>query len=57
MPARESVTITDFPGMSTRPDNLDIPPGAAVIQENMQSSYEGILRSRQGLTKITFEED
>lgn len=56
-PARQVVEIRDFPGLATRPDSLDTPPGAAIFQENMQSSHEGQLRSRQGLDRIIFEEE
>jgi len=56
-PSRQVVEIRDFPGLATRPDSLDTPPGSSIIQENMQSSYEGQLRSRQGMTPIQFEEE
>lgn len=57
MPARQIVEVRDFPGLASRPDSLDTVPGAAIRQENMQSSHEGKLRSRQGLDTVTFEED
>jgi hypothetical protein len=56
-PARQAVLIDDFPGLATKPDSLDIPPGAAVFQENMASSYQGELRSRNGLDRVAFEEE
>lgn len=57
MPTRSVVEIRDFPGLATRPDSLDTPPGTAIRQENIQSSHEGKLRSRQGLDRVNFEED
>lgn len=57
MPSRQVVEIRQFPGLATRPDPLDTPPGAALRQDNIQSSYEGQLRSRQGMDKIIFEEE
>lgn len=57
MPTRQVVEIRDFPGIATRPDSLDTQPGAAIRQENVQSSHEGKLRSRQGLDRIRFEEE
>lgn len=56
-PSRQVVEIRDFPGLATRPDSLDTPPGAAMLQENVASSHEGKLRSRQGLGVVTYEED
>lgn len=56
-PSRQVVEIRDFPGLATRPDSLDTPPGASIVQENIQSSYEGQLRSRQGMTLVQFEEE
>jgi hypothetical protein len=56
-PVRQAVVMADFPGLATRPDSLDIPPGASVIQENLSSAYEGQLRSRNGVDRVTFEEE
>lgn len=56
-PTRQVVEIRDFPGLATRPDSLDTPPGAAMFQENMASSHEGKLRSRQCLGTVTYEEE
>jgi hypothetical protein len=56
-PARQAVLIADFPGLATKPDSLDIPPGAAVFQDNLSSSQQGQLRSRGGLDRVAFEEE
>jgi hypothetical protein len=57
MPAKQAVEIRSFPGLATRPDSLDTPPGAAIAQENVTSNYDGQLRSRPGASKVTFEEE
>lgn len=54
---KDSVVLRDFPGLASRPDALDLPPGAGVIQENLQSHREGELRSRPGAKQVTFEEE
>lgn len=56
-PARQAVEIRDFPGLATEPDALDIPPGAAIVQSNMQCVREGQLSSRPGLRPVSFEEE
>jgi hypothetical protein len=56
-PARQLVRIAEFPGLASRPDSLDTPPGSAIIQENISSSYEGQLRSRPGIKQVAFEEE
>lgn len=55
--AKQSVLIRQFPGLATKADSLDIPPGAAIVQQNMQSSNEGSLRSRPGVQPVIFEEE
>ena len=52
-----SVTISDFPGLVSRPDSLDIPAGAAIVQVNVQSSRLAELSTRHGYAKIVFEEE
>lgn len=54
---KSAVEIRDFPGMATRPDATDLPPGAAVAQENLASHREGELRTRAGARQVTFEEE
>jgi hypothetical protein len=49
--------LRDFPGLMSRPDASDLPPGAAHLQINLQSAREGILESRPGLGPVTFEEE
>ncbi len=55
--ARQTVQIRTFPGLATGLDPLDAPPGAAVVQENVQSSNQGSLRTRPGAEPVTFEEE
>lgn len=54
-PAKESVAIRDFPGLATKPDPDDLPPGGAVIQINCMSNRPGQLRVRPGYQPLTFE--
>jgi hypothetical protein len=55
--AKDGVVLRDFPGLATQPDALDVNPGAAVIQTNLQSDADGQLRTRSGVKQVTFEED
>lgn len=55
--AKDGVIMKDFPGLATRPDSLDVPPGGAVLQENLQSHAEGELTTRAGVRQVTFEEE
>lgn len=55
--AKDGVVIRDFPGLATRPDSIDLPPGGAVLQENLQSHAEGELTTRPGVRQATFEEE
>lgn len=55
--AKDGVVIRDFPGLATRPDSLDVPPGGAVLQENLLSHAEGELTTRAGVKQVTFEEE
>jgi hypothetical protein len=54
---RSRLEIRDFPGLFSRPDAADLPPGAASDQKNLQSAREGELRSRAGLEPVVFEEE
>lgn len=54
--ARQGVEARDFPGLMTALDPTDLPPGGAVVQENVISD-EGGLRTRPGVSKVTFEEE
>lgn len=56
-PARARVECRDFPGLATRPDASDLPPGAAVVQENLATTQEGALVTRPGCRAVTFEEE
>lgn len=49
------VDITDFPGLVTKADSRDIPPGAAQLQVNAQSERAGELRPRRGLKLVVFD--
>jgi hypothetical protein len=55
--AKDSAVLRDFPGLASRPDALDLPPGGAILQENLQSHAEGELSTRPGTRQITFEEE
>jgi hypothetical protein len=55
--AKTRLEIRDFPGLSSRPEAADVPPGAALVQTNLQSAREGELRGRAGLEPVEFEED
>lgn len=51
------VEIRDFPGLASRYDPDDTPPGAAVEQLNLTSVKPGRLVSRDGYRPVTFEEE
>lgn len=51
------VDLRDYPGLMSRPDPTDLPLGAGVVQVNLQSSREGALESRPGLSDVVFEEE
>lgn len=55
LPAKESVLITDFPGLVNNADKRDLPPGVAEEQVNAQSRVRGELTVRRGLREVTFE--
>ena len=55
-PQKDTVPIRDFPGLATKPDPDDLPPGGAVIQVNIMSSRPGQLRVRPGYRPLKFEE-
>lgn len=50
------VTIRDFAGLVTNGDPLDVEPGAAKIQVNVNAERPGELRPRMGYARIKFEE-
>lgn len=56
-PPKESVAVKDFPGLGTKQDPDDLPPGGAVIQVNFMSSRPGQLRVRPGYRPLVFEEN
>lgn len=55
LPAKESVLITDFPGLVNNADKRDLPPGVAEEQTNAQSRTRGELTIRRGVREVTFE--
>lgn len=57
VPARVKVEIRDFPGIQSREDPDDVPPGAAVEQVNAQSHHPMELRVRPGVVELSFEEE
>jgi hypothetical protein len=44
-----------WPGLATNADPHDIPPGAAVVQENAQCISPGKLTPRKGMRPVIFE--
>ncbi len=55
-PAENRTEIREFPGLILQNDTYDLPPGAAQIQENLESNTPGKLTVRRGYREVTFEE-
>lgn len=53
---RVRVMLTDFPGLLSKQDPDDLPPGAATVQTNLTSNTPGALRVRPGLRELIFED-
>lgn len=49
--------IQDFPGLSTKSDDLDLPDGTATIQTNLTCDANGKLVTRPGFRVVMFNED
>ena len=45
---------TQWPGLITNADPHDLPPGAAVVQENFSSRVPGKLVGRKGIRPVMF---
>ena len=45
----------DFLGQISNLDTTDLPPGAAVLQLNVDCQIPGCLRVRKGYRELTFE--
>ncbi len=48
--------MATWPGLITNADPHDLPPGAAVVQNNDFSHREGELRVRKGLGVVEFDD-
>ena len=53
--AEAQVVLKDFPGLVTKADPLDLPPGAAKDQRNAISTVPGELNVRPGVRQLQFE--
>jgi hypothetical protein len=56
-PDSNAVQITQFGGMISNADPHDIPPGASVVQVNVNAVKKGELATRKGLKLITFDDE
>ncbi len=56
-PDSAAVQIIQFGGMFSNADSHDIPPGASVLQVNVNSVKRGELATRKGLKLITFDDE
>jgi hypothetical protein len=54
-PARNTVQISDFPGLITNVDHHDLPDGAADIQTNVVCQSVGQIVTRKGYREVSFE--
>ncbi len=56
-PARTEVKIERFIGLATNLDPVDMPPGGAQVQVNVQGLRTGLLETRRGIRPITFDDE
>lgn len=54
-PPENRIEIKQFPGLIQQSDTMDLPPGAAQEQMNLQSATPGELNCRKGYKSVTFE--
>lgn len=47
--------VNDFPGLMLLEDPIDLPPGAAQDQVNLQSSQQGQAQVRLGMLPVSFD--
>jgi hypothetical protein len=52
----EASVAQKFVGVVTEVSEMALPPGAMVSQVNLTSEHRGLLRSRDGLRPVTFDE-
>ena len=55
IPAETEVKIEQFIGLATFVDPVDLPPGGAQKQINVQGLRMGMLETRRGLRPIDFD--
>lgn len=52
----ETAVAQRFTGVVTEVSEMALPPGAMVKQVNLTSEHRGVLRTRDGLRPVTFDE-